>query len=372
MFRQISRILALTVALLLPAAAGAEVRIGLANPLTGPYAASGERNRVAVQLAIAALNQAGGVLGQQVRLVVVDDGCDSDRAAAAALELVKAGVGFVVGHMCSHASLTAAPIYEAAGVPMMSPDSTHPQLTEEGRGNIFRLAGRDDLQGRLAGDWLAYQRPPRRIAIVHDQSTYGRGLAERARERLREHGISEALFASYEPGQATFAGLVEELQRAEVEVLFVGGYGPDAGRLIRAARDRGSRVQLVGGDGLAMEEFWAAAGAAGEGAVFTARPDLKQIPAAAKVLDEFRAMGLGPLPWGLAAYAAVEVWAAAAGRAGTVDPGQVTKVIHRGRFATALGRVAFDVKGDVEGADWQWQIWHDGFYAPFDPPVAMR
>ena len=121
MFRQMSRILALTVALLLPAAAAAEVRIGLAIPVTGPYAASGERNRVAVQLAIAALNQAGGVLGQQVKLVVVDDGCDAERAADAALELVKAGVGFVVGHMCSHASLIAAPIYEAAGLPMMSP-----------------------------------------------------------------------------------------------------------------------------------------------------------------------------------------------------------------------------------------------------------
>ena len=197
MFRRMSRILALTVALLLlPAAAGAEVRIGLAIPVTGPYAASGERNRVAVQLAIAALNQAGGVLGQQVKLVVVDDGCDAERAADAALELVKAGVGFVVGHMCSHASLIAAPIYEAAGLPMMSPDSTHPQLTEEGRANVFRLAGRDDIQGRLAGDWLAQRHPPPRIAIVHDGSTYGRGLAEQARARLREDPGREALFTT--------------------------------------------------------------------------------------------------------------------------------------------------------------------------------
>ena len=186
MFRQISRILALTVALLLPAAAGAEVRIGLANPLTGPYAASGERNRVAVQLAIAALNQAGGVLGQQVKLVVVDDGCDSDRAAEAALELVKAGVGFVVGHMCSHASLIAAPIYEAAGVPMMSPDSTHPQLTEEGRGNVFRLAGRGIPAGptgrRLAGlpaPATADRDRPRRKHL------WPRALPKQARSALR-------------------------------------------------------------------------------------------------------------------------------------------------------------------------------------------
>lgn len=369
--RRWSRMLALALALL-PAAAGAEVRIGLANPLSGPYAASGERNRVAVQLAIAALNQAGGVLGQQVRLVVADDGCDSERAAEAALELIKAGVGFVVGHMCSQASLVAAPIYEAAGLPMMTPDSTHPQLTEEGRGNIFRLAGRDDVQGQLAGDRLAQRHPQQRIAIVHDGSTYGRGLAGQARERLRQNHVNEVLFAAYQPDQTDFGALVEELQRAAIDVLFVGGYGPDAGRLIRFARDRGSRIQLVGGDGLGMEEFWTAAGPAGEGAVFTARPDLKQLPAAATVLAEFRAMGLGSVPMGIAAYAAVEVWAAAATRAGTLDPGPVIRVLHRGRFASALGRVAFDEKGDAEGAEWQWQIWHDGSYAPLDPPMAMR
>ena len=106
--------------------------------------------------------------------------------------------------------------------------------------------------------------------------------------------------------------------------------------------------------------------------MFTARPDLNQIPAAATVLAEFRAMGLGSLPWGVGAYAAVEAWAAAATRAGTLDPAQVTKTLHRGRFATALGRVAFDDKGDAEGAEWQWQVWHDGNYAPLDAPVAMR
>lgn len=365
-------ILVLAVILAAPAAVAAELRIGLANPLSGPYAASGERNRAAVQLALASLNQAGGVLGQQLGLVAVDDGCDADRAPGVALELIKSGVVFVVGHMCSHASLMAAPIYEAAGVPMISPDSTHPQLTEEGRGNVFRLIGRDDVQGRMAGDWLAAQRPASRIAIVHDGSTYGQGLAKRVRTRLREHGLGETMFTSYVPAQADHAGLVEQLGAAGIELLYLGGYGPEAGRIIKAVRRRNSQLRLVGGDGLGMEEFWTAAGPAGEGTVFTTRRDLRREPAAAKVLAAFRALGLGDLPSGLAAYAAVEVWATAATRAGTVAPKEVTRVMQHGRFATAIGRVEFDAKGDLMDADWQWQIWRDGGHAPLQVTMAIR
>ena len=206
MFRRISRILALTVALLLlPAAAGAEVRIGLAIPVTGPYAASGERNRVAVQLAIAALNQAGGVLGQQVKLVVVDDGCDAERAADAALELVKAGVGFVVGHMCSHASLIAAPIYEAAGLPMMSPNSTHP-AAHRGRPRQCLPASRQrrhpgPARRRLAGAPTSATAGSR--SSTTEAPTAGALPSRRGRACARTMS-GEALFASYEPGQDGF------------------------------------------------------------------------------------------------------------------------------------------------------------------------
>jgi branched-chain amino acid transport system substrate-binding protein len=255
---------------------------------------------------------------------------------------------------------------------MMSPESTHPMLTEEGRANVFRLIGRDDDQGRMAGDWLASRRPPRGIGIVHDGSTYGKGLAMQTRARLREDGVREALFAEYVPGAADYGPLVEQVREAGIGLLYVGGYGPDAGRIVRTARDQGSSLQLVGGDGLEMEEFWTVAGPAGEGAIFTARRDASAEPAAVNVLAAFDAMGLGRLPSGLGAYAAVQIWAEAAERAGTVDPAKVTQALHRGRFASVLGRVAFDTKGDVEGAVWQWQIWHNGSYAPLPSAQAMH
>ncbi len=347
-----------------------EIRIGLAGPFSGPLAASGERNRAAADLAVRSINAAGGVLGRDVALVTADDACGTDQAAAAALDLVKAGVAFVVGHMCSHSSLVAAAIYEAAAVPMMSPDSTHPRLTEEGRANVFRLGGRDDEQGRVAGDWLASQRESSQIAIIHDGSTYGTGLAKEARARLHALGVTERLSSEYRAGASDYGAVIEAVREAGARLLYIGGYGPDAGRILRSAQDGGYAVRVAGGDGLAGEEFWSAAGPAGNGTVFTARPEGPRGPEARNVLAAFRALGLGDLPSGLGAYAAVQVWAQAARRAGTPKPEAVAEAIHHGRFRTVLGLVVFDAKGDLVGADWQWYRWQDGRYAPLGDHVA--
>jgi branched-chain amino acid transport system substrate-binding protein len=371
MLTALCRTLILASLLAASGAAASDVRLGLANPLSGPYAASGEQNRIAVRLAVETLNQTGGVLGREVRLVIVDDACDVERAAAAALELVKAGVAAVIGHMCSHASLIAAPIYEAAGIPMLTPDSTHPRVTEEGRANVFRLIGRDDEQGRMAAELLARLSPTRPIAIIHDESTYGSGLAWATRDALRRNGVREALFATYMAGTIDYAALIERLVKERIGILYVAGYGPDAGRIVRAAHVLGGDTRYVGGDGLGMPEFWTEAGTAGEGAVFTTRPDLADSPGAASVLAALHTLGVATQSTVLGYYAATQVWAEAVARAGTPDPATVTTALHRGRFASVLGRIGFDEKGDVIGATWQWQVWHDGSYAPLPARLAM-
>jgi branched-chain amino acid transport system substrate-binding protein len=351
--------------------AAEEIRIGFATPLTGPFAATGARHRTAVMLAVRDLNARGGVLARPVRLVSADDACGVEQAEAAAQSLVDAGVVFVVGHLCSHSSLMAAPVYEAAGVPMMSTTSSHPRLTEEGRGNVFRLIGRDDAQGSLAGDLLAARWGRGRIAILNDGSTYGASLAAEARRRLHEHGVTEVLLTAYPPGREDYSVLVGQLRQAAIDVAYVGGYGPDAARIVRAAREGGDDLQLVGGHALGMAEFWSVAGRAGEGTLFTSRRDAERGPEEEQVLRELRAEGLGRRPTSLATYAAVQVWAQATERAGTADAAAVTEALHRGRFETVVGRVAFDAKGDLEGAAWQWQVWRDGDYEPLPSSVAM-
>jgi branched-chain amino acid transport system substrate-binding protein len=349
-----------------PPDAAADIRIGFANPLTGPLSLSGERNRVAVEMAVQDLNARGGVLGEPVTLIAVDDACGLQRSIEAARELVKAEVSLVVGHACSHSSLLAAGIYETADVLMITADSTHPRLTEEGRQNVFRLNGRDDRQGELAGDFLAEHWRGQGIAVLHDGSTYGEGLAIEARKQLRARGGMEAIYDFYAPHANDYSDLLARLQRAGIDVMYIGGYGPDAGRILRAARHRGLDLQLVGGDGLGMDEFWAAAGDLGEGTIFSGWRKVRERPEAAALLARFRARGLGTRTFGLGAYAAVQVWAQAVARAGSLELREVAETLRRGRFETVVGRVAFDAKGDLVDAAWQWKVWTDGSYVPLE------
>lgn len=353
--------LAVIVASVLSGPVAADVAIGFANPLSGPQATTGGRNRAAVEQAVEDVNERGGVLGEPIRLVEADDVCGLEEAVAAARELVAAGVRFVVGHLCSHSSLLAAGIYEANDVVMITPGSTHPRLTEEGRRNVFRLIGRDDRQGAMAGDFLARHHRDRRIAIVHDGSVYGHGLAAQTRLRLRELGLVERLYAAYTPGEQAYPELAARLRHRAIDVLYVGGYGPDAGAIMRSVRAGGDDLQLIGGDALGGAEFWTVAGEAAEGTIFSARP---AVPTAARV------RGLGPGPGGVGTYAAVDVWAQAVERAGTADFTAVAHELRRGRFHTVLGIVAFDDKGDLRGAGWQMQIWSDGDYEPLDRHLA--
>jgi branched-chain amino acid transport system substrate-binding protein len=349
----------------------AEVRIGFANPLTGPYALSGHRNRVAVETAVHDLNRRGGVLGEQVQLVTVDDACGLEQTLVAARKLIAAGVRFVVGHLCSHSSLLAAGVYETADVLMISPDSTHPRLTEEGRGNVFRLVGRDDQQGQMAADLLAKRWAGKKIAILHDGTTYGEGLAAETRKRLRQHGVTEAIYDAYGPGAKGYSALIDRLKNAGIEILYIGGYGRDAGLILRTARERGDRLQLVGGDGLGMDGFWAAAGPAGSGTIFSARPDVRGTAQAAEVLARFQRRGLGIRPGGIGAYAAVQVWAQAVERAGTTELVGVASMLRRGRFETVLGPIAFDGKGDLRDAGWQWKVWANADHVPLFPHMPL-
>jgi len=360
-------------ALILPGSAAAEIRLGFASPVSGPYALTGIHTRAAVQLAVADLNRKGGLLGQPVRLIVADDACGLQQAIEAARRLVSEDVTAVIGHLCSHSSLLAAGVYETADVLMITPASTHPRLTEEGRQNVFRLEGRDDQEAELAADLLATRWSGAAMAVLHDGSVYGEDLAIQVRRQLQARGVTPAIYDLYTPGKSDYSALAAQLQSAAIEVLFLGGYGPDAARIVRALRARGDNLQLVGGDGLGMEEFWKIAGEAGAGTLFSARPEPKEPSGTAELLERPQALGLGTRSAVLGWYAAVQVWAQAVERARTLDSAALIKILHRGGFETVLGRVAFDSKGDLEGASWEWQQWIDGRQVPIvGRPVDAR
>src|SRR5271166_570325 len=192
------------------ATAQAQIKIGIAAPLTGSSQEIGQQQMVGAQRAIADINANGGLLGQTVEAISVDDACEPKQAEAVARQLVSQGVVFVDGHLCSAASIAASPIYEAAGIVIISV-SSNPKFTEQGRSNVFRIGGRDDQQGVVAGDYLADHYANKKIAIINDGSIYAVGLVEQTKKQLNQRGVTEALFESYAPEQTDYPALIEKL-----------------------------------------------------------------------------------------------------------------------------------------------------------------
>lgn len=342
--------------------ARAEVLVGMGAPLTGQYAWSGEQYRIGAGLAVEKLNEAGGVLGEQVRLIPGDDAADPEQAAAVARKFVDEGVSLVVGHWSSGASIAASPIYAEADILMMSPSSTNPRVTDEGEKNVFRVCGRDDRQGQIVANYLIDQWKGKKIGILHDGTIYGQGLSDVARSHLEASGVSEALHEQYRPGEVDYSETVEQLRAGEIDVVFIGGYAAEASLMVREARDQGMATQFVSGDALASSDFWMTTGEAGEGTVFTFFPDPRTYPSNAELVEEFRSQGVEPDDYTLYAYAVVEVWAQAVAHAGTLELDEVVDALRSHEFKTVLGPLSFDDNGDIESSGFSWYVWSGGEY----------
>jgi branched-chain amino acid transport system substrate-binding protein len=350
----------------------ADIRIGVAGPMTGVYAWAGERYQRGAELAVENLNALGGVLDQRVQLIVGDDFCDPGQAVALARKFVSDGVVFVAGHWCSHSSIPASKVYEEAGILMIAPGSASALLTDDGGPNVFRVCGRDDRQGEMVADRLVEHWAGKGIAIVDDGTTWGVGVADGARRRLQERGVTVAVDQTITPGEEEYSALVAKMQDAGVEVLFLGGYHREAGLIFRQARDRGYDLQLIANSAMALEDFPMIAGAGLEGTLMAAMTYSGELPQAKDVVAQFHAQGYEPLGYTLYAYAAVQVWAQAVEAAGALDLDAVTPAMHSRQFDTALGQIGFDAQGDVTGFEpWQWFVWQaDGTYVPLEQSAA--
>lgn len=346
--------------------AWAELRIAVVGPMTGQAIFRGEQVQRGAQMAVSDINNSGGVLGQKVRLTISDDACDPDQATVVAKHLVASNVSFVAGHVCSDCSIAASDTYEKAGVLMISPASTNPQLTDSGKTMIFRICGRDDDQGKKAAAFMLERWKDKNIAIIHDGTMYGKGLADVTRDSLLQGGVSPVLYREIDPGQVLYDEAVAELKKTGADVLYFGGYPAEAALIVREIENQGFRVQLIGGDSLTTKEFWLIGGPGGEGTFMTFSPDPRKQEEAADTVLAFRAEGFEPLGYTLHTYAAVQVWAQAAELAGTTDAIKVAQVLLENKFETVLGQVSFDHKGDNTGSDFKWYIWKEGDYSEID------
>jgi len=346
--------------------AQAQVKIGVAGPLTGSNAAFGTQLKTGADQAVADLNAHGGVLGKQVIEIPVDDACDPKQAVSAANQLVSDGVVLVDGHFCSASSIPASKVYADNGIIEISPASTNPQYTDDGSPFTFRTCGRDDEQGKVAAEYIAHHFKTAKIAVLDDNSTYGKGIADQVRLNLKKLGIPVAYNTSYTAGDKDYSALISRLKQAGITWVYLGGYYADTGLIARQGVTQGFTPQYFSEDAAATQQFWSVSGPAGEGTLLTFPPPAEKGSAAAKVVAELKAKNLDPTGYVLYSYATIQVWAEAAKRIKSTKPSLVAKELKaHSAWPSVLGPISFDSKGDVVNAAYAIYKFHDGNYSVF-------
>jgi len=357
---------ALGMALAGPAAAD-EIVIGVAGPFSGSYARLGEQIWIGASAAADQINAAGGVKGDQIRLVKGDDACEPKQAVTVANRLLETeGVAAVIGHACSSSSLPASEVYADADVLMITPASTADALTEKGYVTTMRMVGRDSQQGVIAAEYLLETVGAKHIAVIHDKDSYGMGVAMAVQAYLKDKGVEPILFEGLTRGEKDFNALVSRVKGLGADAVFFGGLAVEAGILVRQMREAGLDVPFVAGDGIASDDFIFTAGGGQfiDGVLMVFGRDARENPDSAEAVANLRARGFEPMGYTLYAYAAMQVIAIAVDNAGATEGEALGTWLRNNEVATVAGPKRWDERGDLAVPDFTMYRWNkDGNYA---------
>ena len=336
----------------------AQVKLGVAGPITGPSAATGAQMKNGADQAAADINAAGGMMGQKIVVSYGDDASDPKQGVSVANTLAADGVKFIVGHYNSGVSIPASMVYQENGIIEITPASTNPTFTERKMWNTFRVCGRDDQQGKVAGDYIVKHFKGKKIAIVHDKTTYGKGLADETKKAINKGGIKEVLYEGINTGEKDYSALVSKIKQSRADLVYFGGLYTEGGLIVRQMRDQGVKAPMMGGDGITSDEYASVGGPGVEGTLMTYGPDPRNRPEAKAVVEEFRKKNFEPEAYTLYSYAAVQIFKQAAEAAKSLDPKKVAEKMHSGmHFKTVIGDISYDKKGDITRLDYVLYIW---------------
>ena len=377
----LATVIGVTLALLGCGKGGEQIKIGVAGPLTGEQGKAGQDLLHGVQQAVSEWNAKGGVLGKRVVIIAGDDRGEEQEAYAIAARLADQGAVGVIGHYNSHCSIAGSRIYNQRMIPQISPASTSPKFTENGFANVFRTCGRDDQQGRIAADFAVNALKARRIAVFHDGTTYGQGLADEFAKSVAaignaRHGaevkiVSTAVLPLIKEGEApNYAAMLDPLISLAPDLIYFGGNYPEGAMLVRQIKERKLAAAFLAGDAIANSELIKRGGVAAEGIFFTFGPAVEEMPQAGRFYGAFRAR-YGELgPYSVYAYDAASVLLQAIERAGTTVGDSLVRTLHAGKFSGAMGEIAFDAKGDITAAPYVVWTVKGGEFKTWRPDTA--
>ncbi len=339
-------------------AQGQELKLGVLGPITGPNAAFGKQLTDGATQAVADLNAKGGILGRRITIVTGDDASVPAQGVSVANKLTSEGIRHVVGPFNSGVMLPSSEVYAENGTIMITPSATNPKITERGLWNVFRTCGRDDQQGAVAADYIAKNFQGKKVAVVHDKTPYGQGLASETQKAMNAKGVKEVMFEGVNVGEKDFSALITKIKAAGVDLVYWGGLHTEGGLIVRQMRDQQVRAPLMSGDGITSDEFATIAGPGAEGTLMTFPPDPRKRPQAAEVVKAFQAKNINPESYTLYTYAAVQVIAQAAEATKTLDSKKLSEHIRSGAtFKTVIGDLVYDKKGDITRPDYVMYTW---------------
>jgi len=358
MKRSLLTCLSLAGVLLLGGGAEAQIKIGVAGPITGANASFGAQLTQGVEQAAADINAAGGILGQKIEVEQGDDVSDPKQGVSVANKFVGDGVHLVVGHFNSGVTIPASEVYVDNNVLFITPSATNPKVTDRMLWDAFRTCGRDDQQGKLWADLALGELKDKKIAIVHDKTPYGQGLADAAKGFMNAGGKKEVLYEGVNVGEKDYSAIVSKIKASGADYLMWGGLHTEGGLIVRQMRDQGMKTIMISGDGITDNEFASIGGPGVEGTLMSFGPEPRNNPAAKDALAEFKAKGFEPEGYTLYSYAAMQILKQAAEKVGALDPHKMADYMHSGAaFHTVLGDIAYDKKGDITKLDYVMYIW---------------
>ncbi len=345
-----------------PAAASAPeqlvVKIGHVGAPSGPVAHLGKDNENGALLAIEELNAAGIKIGDKVakfELLAEDDAADPKQGAAAAQKLVDAKVNGVVGHLTSGTTLPASQIYNAAGIPQITPSSTNPKITRQGFAGTFRLVADDTQQGGAMGSYSVETLKAQTVAVIDDRTAYGQGLAEEFAKAAAAAG-AKVVANEFTSDKATdFKAILTSIKAKKPDVIFFGGMDSVGGPMLRQMKQLGIPAKLVGGDGLCTGQMISlSAEALGDERVYCVEAggvDGDEVSVNEKFRAAFKAKyNVEVQAYSPYAYDGVKLLAEAMKTAGSAEPAQYLPALKAIKYQGASGNIEFDEKGDRKNA----------------------
>jgi branched-chain amino acid transport system substrate-binding protein len=333
---------------------GSPINVGITGPFSGPYADPGSAIRNAGQLAIDDINAAGGINGRKLQALPEDDACDAQTGVQAAQKLLNESIVAIVGGYCSGASIPESDTLHRNGdLPFITAASTNPKFTDQGYDNVFRMVSRDDQEAPADVSFIHDFLKASKIAIMHDNTTYAKGVADSAKQAAQASGMTVTYFDAITPGQKDYTAALEKVATTTPDVLFYTGYYPEFGLLAKEYVALKPPYKLDGDSATVDPSVIKVAGNAllDPGITFTTLPTTEFIHNAQNdAFSKEYQKRYGTVPGDYSSYEYDGMMALAQAlknNGGKTDAKSLNAALHAVNIASSItGPIAFDTKGD--------------------------